>query len=57
MKDKERIEVEWGTFKYKGRPEDLAYVMDELFSRMPPDANYNIRVLEEQKRVNGEAYA
>lgn len=53
----DRIEIEWGAFKYKGKPEDLAYVMDEVFSRMPPNEDYNTRVLEEQARVNGEGYS
>lgn len=56
MFGKNKISIEWGAFKYTGSVEHFEYVMDELFARMPPDADYTKRVLDEQARVNGEGY-
>jgi hypothetical protein len=56
MFGEKKISIEWGAFKYAGSVEHFEYVMDELFARMPPDADYTKRVLDEQARVNGEGY-
>lgn len=52
MKEKNIIEIKWGAFAYKGKAEQLPYVMETLFAKMPPDADYSKRVIEEQKDVN-----
>ncbi|GAH21835.1 unnamed protein product [marine sediment metagenome] len=47
------VRIKWGAFEYKGSVDLLAFVMDILFERMPPDADYGKRVIEQQKEVSG----